>query len=215
MSDPIRLLVADDHAVLRSALCDTLRLESDFDVVSEVGSGAAAVQLAVELRPDVIILDIQMPGQSTLTTIAQLRKRHPDGHVLILSMHDDPSLVQRALSLGVGGYIHKSATRETLVAAIRAIREDSPSVVVSVPRDDSGPVAAGGDLLSARELEVLALVATALSNRQVASRLGISEATVKRHMRNIFDKLGAVSRIDAVNKAIDGALLSADRKPSA
>jgi two-component system nitrate/nitrite response regulator NarL len=218
MSDPIRLLVVDDHAVLRSALCDMLRLEPDLDVVAEAGSGTAAVRLAAELRPDVIILDIQMPGQGALTTIAQLRGLHPAGQVLILSMHDDPPLVQRSLSLGAIGFIHKSATRETLLSAIRATREDTPQVVVSVLRQDPGPAAAGGAdgaALSARELEVLALVATALSNRQVGTRLGISEGTVKRHMRNIFTKLGAVSRIDAVNKAIDGALLPADGNPGA
>jgi two-component system, NarL family, nitrate/nitrite response regulator NarL len=212
---PARLLVADDHAMLRSALCDVLRTDSSLEIVAEAGDGEETVSLAEAHRPDLILLDVEMPGQPVCETVRQLRLRLPRTKVLILTMYDDQTLIRELMALGVCAYLHKSATRDTLLSALRLVATTDQQVVISVPRQDragqgrteaeptSGPLASAplASELSAREVEVLGHVATAMSNRQIASRLGITEATVKRHLRNIFAKLGAVSRIDAVNKA--------------
>jgi DNA-binding NarL/FixJ family response regulator len=212
MSEPIRILVADDHTVLRDALCDSLRREPDLEVVAEAGDGRSAVELAVQHRPDVAILDVEMPGQTVLATVAQLNEASPGTQTIILTMYDAPDVVQAFLDLGVSGYLHKSAARGTLISAIRATRSGDQQVTMSVSRQ-SLQVARGKPLgpgvLSAREAEVLAHVAAARSNRQIAKAMGIAEGTVKRHLRNIFDKLQAVSRIDAVNKAIASSILPA------
>jgi two-component system nitrate/nitrite response regulator NarL len=210
----IRLLVADDHTLLREAVCDTLRLESGFEVVGEASDGAGAVALAADLQPDVILLDIAMPGNTPAATVRRLRQVAPACGILIVSMFTEPRLIESLLDQGVRGYLHKSVSRQELASAIRAVRSDNQRVVISVARRSMGRPEPDVGPLSVRELDVLALVATAMSNRQVAARLDITEGTVKRHMRNIFVKLGAVSRIDAVNKAVAAALLGADGRPS-
>lgn len=213
--EPVRLLVADDHVMLRSALCDILRLEVSLEVVAEAGNGEDTVALAARHRPDLVLLDVEMPGQPAAETVRQLRAQVPPAKVLILSMHDDEPLIRELMALGACAYLHKSATRETLLSALRLVATSDQQIVISVPRQDrtrptrSRPPAAvvpPSAQLSAREIEVLEHVATALSNRQIATRLGITEATVKRHLRNIFSKLDAVSRIDAVNKAQQAGL---------
>ena len=132
----------------------------------------------------------------------QIRERSPSSRVIILSMYEGPQLVQALLAVGIRGYLLKSIHWQELVAAIRAVRADSDRIVLGVSRESLGYIRPGPSpaTLSGRELEVLDLVAQALSNGQIASRLQLTEATVKRHLRNIFVKLGAVSRLDAVNK---------------
>jgi two-component system nitrate/nitrite response regulator NarL len=211
-SEPIRVLVADDHTVLRNALCDSLRKEPDIEVVAEAGDGRSAVELTVQHGPDVAILDVEMPGQTVLTTVTQLNECAPATQTIILTMYDAPDLVQACLDLGVSGYLHKSAARGTLISAIRATRGGDQQVTMSVPRQSLQAARGkplGPGVLSVREAEVLAHVAAARSNRQIAKAMGIAEGTVKRHLRNIFDKLQAVSRIDAVNKAVAASILPA------
>ncbi|KJS55157.1 LuxR family transcriptional regulator [Streptomyces rubellomurinus subsp. indigoferus] len=207
-SDRIRILVADDHLVLRDALCEMLDNEPDFEVVARAEDGPSAVRLAAAHHPHVVLLDIEMPNHRPQNTVRDLLQQDPAINVVVLSMYDDPHLVQELLALGIRGYLHKSVTRESLASAIRNLRQaNRRTVTISV---SSHSLAASGDdgkLLSARELEVLTQVAAALSNRQIAVRLSITEGTVKRHMRNIFTKLGAVSRIDAVNKAVAASLI--------
>ena len=210
----VRILVADDHTLLREALVELLHLEEGFDVVAQAADARAAVQLAGRTRPDVALLDIQMPyNDDPATTVRLLLQHQPDLAIIVLSTDDHPILVRQLLALGVRGYLHKSATRQTLVAAIRARGESGSRVVtVSVASEGLPPGSPGSRdraavRLSERELEVLVHVAAALSNRQIGARLGITEGTVKRHMRSVFDKLGAVSRIDAVNKAVALALI--------
>jgi DNA-binding NarL/FixJ family response regulator len=151
----------------------------------------------------VVLLDVEMPGHEPVQTVRQLAAMTPAPKVIILSMYDDPKLVHDLLKIGVYGYLHKGVSRQDLVLAIRGVSRSRQRVTISVPWEsaaDDQP-----DVLSSREQEVLSLVASALSNRQIAGRLAISEGTVKRHMRNIFAKLGAVSRLDAVNKATAAA----------
>ncbi|GES33870.1 response regulator transcription factor [Streptomyces angustmyceticus] len=202
---PVRILVADDHTLLREALCDLLRSEPSFDIVGQAGNGEDAIRMAAELRPEVVLLDIEMPRNDPPVTVRRLLERDPGLHIIVLSMYDGQHLVQELLALGIRGYLHKSTGRDTLVTAIRdCVLSSRNTVTVSISPDSlraRAPEPEGTDRLSEREAEVLALVAQAMSNRQIAARLGIAEGTVKRHMRNIFSKLDAVSRIDAVNKA--------------
>lgn len=212
MAEQIRILLVDDHTLLREALRDALVTDPGLAVVAEANSGESAVRLAVQHRPQVVLLDVEMPGHHAPTTVQLLLENCPGIHVIIVSMSDESETVRQLLAAGVSGYLHKSVNLPTLVAAIRSVVQQgtmSRSVLVSVPREGltapEPPRAAAPGVLSPRELEVLALVAKALSNRQIATRLGITEGTVKRHMRNIFGKLDAVSRIDAVNKAAAAA----------
>ena len=207
MAEPIRILLADDHTLLREALRDALTTDPGLAVVAEAGDGEAAVRLARTHRPQVVLLDVEMPGHHAPTTVEQLLRHCPGIRVIIVSMSDEPQTVRELLAAGASCYLHKSVSLPTLISAVRAVVRQEPqdrSVLLSVPREalaaePARPAAPG--VLSAREEEVLALVAEALSNRQISSRLGITEGTVKRHLRNIFGKLDAVSRIDAVNKA--------------
>jgi two-component system, NarL family, nitrate/nitrite response regulator NarL len=200
VADHIRIILADDHTLLREALREVLVTERDFRVVGEVGDGDAVVQLAASLRPDVVLLDVDMPGAHPTNTVDRLRSVSPRTAVIVLTMYDDPQLVRDMLHVGVSGYLHKSVGWRDLVAAVRSAARGQPQVAMLVSRETLISLDDRRQLLSAREQEVLALVAEAMSNRQIATRLSITEGTVKRHLRNIFGKLGAVSRMDAVNK---------------
>ncbi|MCP2164084.1 response regulator [Goodfellowiella coeruleoviolacea] len=206
--DVVGILIADDHTLLRESLRDVLLTEDDFRIVGEAGDGESLTALAARSRPDVVLMDIDMPRSQPAETVRRIQQVSPDTKVLILSMYDDPQLVQQMLRSGISGYLHKSISRQDLVAAIRSARNGGQRLVISVSRETLTQVnTIRPGLLSVREQEVLSLVATAMSNRQIAVRLSITEGTVKRHLRNIFGKLGAVSRIDAVNKAVSASLI--------
>jgi DNA-binding NarL/FixJ family response regulator len=202
-ADPSTVLIVDDHAVVREGLRRLLTAH-DMRVVGEAGSLSTATALAERERPDVILLDIGIPDGNGGTAVRRLQASSPASSVLIVSRLEGPELVKAALAAGARGYLPMNIQGQELVVAIRAVLADPDRVVLAVSR---ASLACGGDVpepLSGREREVLALVEQALSNRQIASRLSLTEATVKRHLRNIFVKLGAVSRIDAVNKAAHG-----------
>jgi DNA-binding NarL/FixJ family response regulator len=200
--DPIRVLVVDDHALLRDGLRGILEAEDDIVVVGEAGNSEQAVAYVAATRPDVVILDVDIPGDKVTATLTRIQRQSADTKVIILSIYDEPMTVQELLAMGVRGYLLKSVNRQDFVAAVRSVFQDSERVVLSISQQSLRQVnGAGLNLLSDREREVIILVAGALSNAQIAHRLSITEGTVKRHLRNIFTKLGAVSRIDAVNKA--------------
>jgi DNA-binding NarL/FixJ family response regulator len=202
--DRTSIVIVDDHALLREGLREILQRQAD---------SATAVDLAAREHPDVVLLDVEIPGGTAISTVSEIRSRSPGSAVIILSMYEGPQLVQAMLAAGIRGYLLKSVHWQELVAAIRAIRTDRQRVVLGVSRESLTYIQQGrlASTLSDREREVVALVAEALSNGQIASRLSLTEATVKRHLRNIFVKLGAVSRIDAANKAADLGLLAVRR----
>ncbi|WP_433192831.1 response regulator [Nocardia sp. CA-107356] len=216
---PISVLVVDDHTMLRGALCDMLRTEPDIDVIADAASGSSGVVYAAKMDPDVVILDVEIPGDDVTVTLRLLNEASPRSQVLIVSMYEDMTLIRELVGLGIAGYLHKSASRDALLSTIRSIGENPGEntevvIYVSWQEERSAGERASGERgaeygLTVRELEVLEGVAVAMSNRQLAVALGITEGTVKRHLRNIFEKLGAVSRLDAVNRAVSANLINA------
>ncbi|MBL1078311.1 response regulator transcription factor [Nocardia sp. 2] len=199
----IDIVVIDDHTMLRGALCESLLMEDDLRVVADTSSGALGVKLVARHRPHLVLLDVEIPGEDVSVTLAALFEASPATRVLILSMHGDRQLIRELLAGGAAGYVHKSATRADLLSVIRSVATDSGDAVVvaGAPEPVGEHRSAAEEVLTLREFEVIDLVAGAKTNRQISVELGITEGTVKRHLRNIFDKLGAVSRLDAVNRA--------------
>ena len=201
----IRVLIVDDHALLRDGLRQILDTVDGIEVTGEASNGEDAVRFVAAERPDVVVLDVEMPGSAVVTTVQRILAVDPAVRILILSVYDEPATVKELLALGVRGYLLKSIRWHDLVVAIRGVYNDDERVVLSISREslqqDNGM--ARESLLSRREQEIMSLVAGAMSNAQIARRLSITEGTVKRHLRNIFTKLGAVSRIDAMNKAAE------------
>jgi DNA-binding NarL/FixJ family response regulator len=202
-------VIVDDHALFRDGLREILHAHEDMIVVGEASDSEGAVALAAEKRPHVVLLDVEIPGEDVTATAGRIRSLAPDSAIVILSMYEGPQLVKSLMRAGVRGYLLKSAHRQELVAAVRIVRHNRDRVVLSVSQESLAQVhGVSGCSLSEREREVLEMTAQALSNTQIAHRLGVTEATVKRHLRNIFIKLGAVSRLDAVNKAIVASVIA-------
>ncbi|RAY12686.1 DNA-binding response regulator [Actinomadura craniellae] len=202
------ILIVDDHVLVRDGVREILEAQEDMRVVGEAGDSPTAVALAAELRPDVVLLDIEIPGEGAITNVGRIREVSPESAVVILSMFEGPRLLHELMEAGIRGYLLKTVTRQELVAAIRSVAGDEHRVVFSVSKESltyvRGPAE---ETLTEREREILQLTAEALSNKQIASRLSTTEATIKRNLRAIFGKLGAVSRIDAVNKAVAASLI--------
>jgi DNA-binding NarL/FixJ family response regulator len=213
----MRIVVADSSRLLREALSHVLDSEPDFDVVGDADSGPSLLRLVAEREPDVVLIDIEMPGEDPGLLVRQLHEVSPTLAVVALSLHGDPRLLPGLVDLGVSAYLHKGISQSLLKSTIRDVAGSRRQTVtisiragVSIPLPEQAPPStpsADAQPLSVRELEVLQLVAEAMTNRQVASRMDIAEGTVKRHLRNIFAKLDATSRIDAVNKAVDAELI--------
>ncbi|MDP9861393.1 MULTISPECIES: response regulator transcription factor [Streptosporangium] len=213
---PTTIGIVDDHALFREGLREILWAHDDFAVVGEAGDSVEALTMVAGERPDVLLLDIEIPGRGVLDTVAQVRAMSPGTKIIVLSMYDGPQLLSRLLAAGIHGYLLKSVHREEVISAIRSVVNDPDRLVLAVSRDSLAQVnGASSDVLTDKERQVLEFAAQALSNHQIATRLGLTEATVKRHLRNIFVKLGAVSRIDAVNKAVAASLITSQRDPGA
>ncbi|GAA4076305.1 response regulator [Nonomuraea soli] len=209
---PITIVLVDDHALFREGVREILEAQGDLVVVGEAGTSATALELISQKRPDVLLLDVEIPGGSAAHTVTQARALSPSTQIIILSMYDGPHLLRQLLQAGIRGYLLKTVHRYELVSAIRSVHFERDRLVLVVsPESLAQMEGAPSDVLTSKEREVLELVAQALSNRQIASRLNTTEATVKRHLRNIFVKLGAASRIDAVNRAIDASLITPTR----
>ncbi|MFF4407660.1 response regulator [Streptomyces sp. NPDC001262] len=205
-----RIVVVDDHTLFREGLREILEAEKEFVVVGEAGSHADAVRVAGETQPDVALLDVGLPDSGAAETVRRILDVAPATRVIMVSVYDEPRTVQELLACGVRGYLLKSVGRQDLLSAVRSVLADDERIVLSVSRASMAQVhavSAPAGLLSAREREVMTLVAQGMTNGQAASRLSITEGTVKHHLRNIFGKLGATSRLDAVNKAISASLI--------
>lgn len=226
----IGLLIVDDHPVVRDGLSGMFASARDFTVLGQAGDGAEAVRLAQALQPDVILMDLRMPGMDGVTAIAELARRGCTARVLVLTTYDTDSYVLSAIEAGATGYLLKDAPREELLRAVRAAAHGdavlAPSVaarlmskirspgVVGEPgatrttASPGNPLTSGPEAISARELEVLQLVAAGTTNREAAARLFISEATVKTHLLHIYAKLGVSDRAAAVAEAFNRGLLT-------
>ena len=210
----IRVVLADDHPLFRQGLQKILEAQDDIHVVGEAAAVATALDVVRATQPDVVLLDVGMPGTDVPHLVEQMAETAPDSGIVVLSMSDDPKLVRALARRHVRGFLHKSTSHHELVAVVRTAARPG-HVTVSISADGANqlfaPPAETAQVqpLSQREAEVLGLAAQALSNVQIAIRLGMTENTVKRHLRNIFSKLGAVSRIDAVNRGIAAGIVRA------
>jgi DNA-binding NarL/FixJ family response regulator len=206
---PIRLLIADDHPVVRDGLSGMFARDPGFEVLGEAGDGAEAVRLAKALRPDVILMDLRMPGMDGLTAITELARQSITARVLVLTTYDTDSYVLPAIEAGATGYLLKDAPRDELLRAVRAAAHGqavlSPSVATRLMSRVREPETKP---LSRRELQILELVAAGTTNRDAAAKLLISEATVKTHLLNIYAKLGVSDRAAAVAEAYNRGLLT-------
>ena len=205
---PIRLLIADDHPVVRDGLSGMFSGDDGFEVIGEAANGAQAVTLACALEPDVILMDLRMPEMDGVAAIAELARRKVAARVLVLTTYDTDSDVVRAVEAGATGYLLKDSPREDLLRAVRAAARGEAALSPSVATRLLGQVRAPAqEPLSQREFEVLEMVAGGATNREAAAKLFISEATVKTHLLHIYAKLGVSDRAAAVAEGFQRGLL--------
>jgi two-component system response regulator NreC len=215
----IRVLIADDHAILRTGLKMLIEAQPDMTAVAEASSGTEAIRLVREAKPDVVILDITMAEGGGLSAISEILKTHPSVRILMLTMHEEPAYVRTALAAGASGYVLKRSVDADLLSAIRAVHKGrtyvdsemaSSLIQHAVPdraREDSGPA----EVLSERELQVLKLVAEGFSSREIAEQILVGVKTVETYRGRFAEKLGLKSRADIVRYALDVGLLSPDK----
>ena len=204
----VRILISDDHPVVRAGLRGMLSGEPDFEVVGEAQNGREAVTLTGELGPDVVLMDLRMPEMDGVAAIGRIKEDHPEVQVLVLTTYESDADIVRAVEVGATGFLLKDAPREELFTAIRNVTEGksplSPAVAARLMRRMRGTTE---ESLSAREIEVLELVARGTSNKEIAKQLWVSETTVKSHMLHIFDKLGVTDRTAAVTAALKRGII--------
>ncbi len=207
-----RVLIADDHGIVRSGLRLLLERQHDLEVIAEAADGVQARDLALSHRPDVAILDVGMPRMTGLQATREIKARAPEVRVLILSMHSEERYVFQALKVGASGYVLKGEADQDLVAAVRAVQRGEPFLTNaaerSLVRDWMADGATGPrEPLSPREREVVTLIADAHTNREIAERLAVAEKTVESHRANVLRKLGMRDRVELVRYAIRRGLV--------
>ncbi len=211
----IRILIADDHAVLRSGLRLLMESQDDMEVVGEAGDFAETLSQVTAIRPDIVTLDLSMPGGLGLKAIEKLRQKVPESRVIVLTMHDDPAYLRTALAMGVSGYVVKSAADTELLSAIRAVSQGrvfvdarSSTATINTPLQSSTtPLESLLNKLSAREKEVLGLIAQGHTNQAVAGQLDVSVKTIESYRSRLMDKLGLHNRADLTRFALEQGLL--------
>lgn len=204
---PIRVLLADDHLVVRAGIRQFLELSSDFQIISEAEDGEAAKQLIAAHQPDVAVLDIQMPKASGIEVTRWIRLHHPDVGILVLTAFDDDPYVLAILQAGANGYVLKTATPDVISQAVRDVYAGKSVLNEAIAQKLIAQIANQADEtrvepLTDRELEVLSLTAKGYTNKSIGAYLGISDRTVQGHLAHIFDKLHAGSRTEAVMRAV-------------
>ncbi len=214
-----RILLVDDHAVVRGGLKMLLAADPEMEIAGEAETGAEGIRLAETLRPDVILMDISMPDMNGIEATRQIKAQHPEIAILALTMHEDDQYFYEMLAAGASGYVPKRAAPNDLISAIRAVRGGGMFLFPSLARtlvedylhrrEQPGPAAArqGLEELTEREREVLALIAEGQSNQEIADALVISVKTVGRHRENIMAKLNLHSRVELVRYAIEKGLI--------
>jgi DNA-binding NarL/FixJ family response regulator len=214
----IRVLIADDHTLVREGIAAMLRFYEDVEVVGEASDGKEAIEKASEIKPDVVLMDIAMPGLGGLEATVEIKKLHPDMKIIVLSQYDDKEYVSRFLKAGVSGYLLKKAVGSDLIAAIKAVIKGEsylyPSIAVSVIDGYLGKempeVEDPYEKLTDREHQVLKLIAEGQSHKEIASTLGISAKTVVAHQTNISEKLDIHSRAGLIKFAIQKGVIKLD-----
>jgi two-component system, NarL family, response regulator NreC len=211
---PIRILIADDHVVVRSGLRALLSADNDIDVVGEAADSVETMQLAARLQPDLILLDITMPHESGIKVAQRLKAEHPGIKVLFLTMHEEEGLLHEALRTGAAGYVIKRAEESEILRAIHAasrgdiyVHPAMTRALLQQPVTTERRRGAPSNPLTRREVEVLRLLARGNTNRQIAELLSLSMRTVENHRANLMGKLGLVSRVELVNYAESHGLL--------
>jgi DNA-binding NarL/FixJ family response regulator len=197
---PIRVVVVDDHAVVRSGLAQLLGGAGDIEVVGEAGDGAAAVDVVRDTRPDVILMDLQMPGVDGVEATRQIVEEGLGGEVLVLTSYSDSARIVAALDAGAVGYLLKDADPEEVLSGVRAVSRGESPIDPKVARrllTARSAAAPASVSMTPRETEVLTLVRAGLANKQIARRLGISERTVKEHLTSVFQRIGVADRTQA------------------
>lgn len=206
--DNIRLLIVDDHPVVRDGLTAMLKRQRDFSIVGEAKDGREAVQRASELRPDVILMDLRMPELDGVGAMREIQENDPEARFIVLTTYDSEEAIFDAINAGAKGYLLKDASRDELFRAVRAVHHGESLIQPSVTGrilDRLAQLSRQGpkvDVLSERELEVLKYMAKGSGNKEIASALSVTENTVKTHVANIFQKLGVNNRTEAVTQAL-------------
>lgn len=220
MADRIRILVVDDHAIVRDGIKLIMETVDELEVVGEAGNGREGLEQAEALKPDVVLMDLRMPEMDGLTTIKHLREDQPEIAIIILTTYNEDDLMYQGLQLGAQGYLLKDVDRQTLIRTIKAAAQGEtllqPEILQRIMSQGgvqpSGVKGRVGDTnLTERENEVMRGVAAGERNKEIAYRLGISERTVKAHLTHIFNKLGVDSRAGAVAVAVENGLLSSNK----
>lgn len=210
----IRILLADDHHIVRAGIRQLLELAEDMQVIAEAGDGEEAKTLIRDNQPDVVVLDIQMPKSSGIEVTRWVRKNFPEVGVLILTAYDDDPYVMAVLQAGANGYILKTAQAEELIQAVRDVYEGKSALAPIIQKKLMSNIFSNEkklvEPLTDRELEILRLVAMGYTNKAIGAHLGISDRTVQGHLAHIFAKLQAASRTEAVMRAVSLGLISQD-----
>ncbi|MCL4395428.1 MAG: response regulator transcription factor [Chloroflexi bacterium] len=213
-SHPIRVLVADDHAIVREGICSLLARRKDIELVGQAADGRQAVEQVAALSPDVVLMDISMPAMNGLEATVEIRRSHPQTRILVLSQYESKEYVLPLLRAGAAGYIGKRARASEMVDAIRAVYRDGaylqPSIARAIVEESAQPPEPESrDLLTEREKQVVQLVADGMSSREIAEQLGLSVKTIDTHRANIMEKLGIHSSAELVKYAIREGIVSA------